>query len=814
MQKWATLVLLAAILEPILTAQQAPTKPVNVDQLNQLLIADRGLRDDKMASQLTGLQLTERANSAALSRWQQQLPGSRSREALVALADASAFLNLPATEIPAIAPPDGAAQKTMLLRAIDYLNKILPLLPNFFATRETTRFEDTPAGMLVRHIEPYRQLGLPVGAIADTERSQFQHMHVLSKSRVAVAYRDGQEVEDAGEPRKNAEHNPAPAADVLATSGEFGPILKVVFKDALKGGIAWSHWEQGDAWPAAVFRYEVPPDKSHFMVTYGAATESQFPAYHGEIRLDAANGNVLRITVITDMVLPYSGVKTGIAVEYGAVVIGTEAYNCPVRSVSLSRMPVAVAGKDPHSSPAPLQTRINDVAFTQYHLLRAESRIVTADNAEPAVNEPAQPAAPAVSLVSAAASSNSAPTAAGESQAAPAPVGQAATNASAAGPAPGPTAPAAPERVQGPKQTAAQAPTAAIAGKGQTTLRVRANLVLLDVVVTKHDKPVPGLEQKNFHIDVDGKEQTIASFDEHRAQATQPRIEQPALPPNTYTNVPVYPEASAETVLLLDGLNTPLIDQMNLRRQMIDYLGQIAPGTKIAIFTMGRQLRLASNFTTDIGEVVRALKGAKSGPQQSGPLAAQSLTRDSNETSNDLLGVGAAAQPAGPNSIANTPTGATNGPMSAAQVIQAFQAETNSFQTDVRVDMTLEQLNDLARALSILPVRKNVIWFSVTFPLVIDPESPLFEARAERSYYKQVEKTTQLLSDARIAITRWTRAAFWFHRCSARQIIRREETARSERRRRRSNTSTWRNTPRWTRLRLTPVARPITTRMH
>jgi VWFA-related protein len=629
--------------------------------------------------------------------------------------------------------------------------------------------------MLVRktHVEPYRQLGLPAGTIANTERLQYQPLHVISKSAVAVAYRDGQEVEDVGDSRNRKGKNSAPPEDVLATSGEFGPILAVVFTDATKGKITWSHWEQGGAGPNAVFHYEVPQDKSHFLVAYKAETENQFPAYHGEITIDPATGTVLRITMISDIAPPYQGVKTGIVVEYAPVTIGEQSYSCPVRSVSFSRMPVVVGGRNPQASPAPLQTRINDVAFTQYHLLRAESHIVSADNAGSQANPPTQaavpePTAPPASFVApTAAPSDSASAPVVQPSAIATPVEQPAPSISTANSAPGPSANSTPAQAQTsppasqdalsaastPVPTPAPAPFAAEAQS--SVLHVESNLVLLDVVVTKRDKPVEGLDQKRFHIFVDGKEQVIAAFDEHRAQAAPAPVERPSLPPNTYTNVPIYPEASAATVLLLDGLNTPATDQINLRQQMIDYLGKIKPGTKIAIFTMGRQLRMASNFTTDIGEVMMALNAAKSAPQQSGPLGAQTLTQDANAASNTQQGITGTAQPNGlPSDQPPPSTSPMTGPLSTAQVIQAFQAESNSFQTDMRVDLTLDALQQLARSLSVIPLRKNVIWFSASFPFRIDPDMSLGTAAFDstRDYYDQVEKTTQLLSDARIAI--------------------------------------------------------------
>ena len=107
-------------------------------------------------------------------------------------------------------------------------------------------------------------------------------------------------------------------------------------------------------------------------------------------------------------------------------------------------------------------------------------------------------------------------------------------------------------------------------------------LALVDVVVTDRGYPIHGLDKNQFRILEDGREQTIASFDEHQPNSTATiAVTAPKLPPHTFTNVPTYPETQTVNVLLLDGLNTLLPDQMRVRQQMLDYMGQIQPGTPL-----------------------------------------------------------------------------------------------------------------------------------------------------------------------------------------------------------------------------------------
>src|SRR6202044_3794657 len=61
----------------------------------------------------------------------------------------------------------------------------------------------------------------------------------------------------------------------------------------------------------------------------------------------------------------------------------------------------------------------------------------------------------------------------------------------------------------------------------------------------------------------------------------------------------------------------------------------------------------------------------------------------------------------------------------ATSAMQQFAADYTSFQIDVRVQTTLDAFQTLARYLNVIPGRKNVIWFSGSFPLSIDPDSSL-----------------------------------------------------------------------------------------
>ena len=273
-----------------------------------------------------------------------------------------------------------------------------------------------------------------------------------------------------------------------------------------------------------------------------------------------------------------------------------------------------------------------------------------------------------------------------------------------------------------------------------TVLHASTSLVLVDVVVTDHGKPVHGIDRNRFHLYEDGREQRIASFDEHQpppasAHAAAVAAHIAALPPHTYTNVPPYPDSGAVNVLLLDALNTPMADQQEERKEMIEYLGKIPPGTPIAIFTLASRLQLITGFTTDAALLVKVMKGKAAAPSQSVVLEDQA-----NSVQLEME-----------NKIYQMEIG--NVSAQAIEAVKEFEADYTAVQNNLRTRVTLDALQELARYLSGIPGRKNVIWFAGSFPITIDPDPALPRSMRNMDQYgTEIRRTGALLTAARVAV--------------------------------------------------------------
>jgi hypothetical protein len=343
-------------------------KPVSVAELEQNVQLDEKKRDSVAAKELSRLRLTERLSNANLTHLKAALPGARSREALVALADASAFLDPPATEISGAPAPDPAEERKIIALMVNYLGSTLPKLPNFYATRSTVRYDDA----------------------SDDPYAPAAPLHKGGVSSATVVYSDGKEIVDPG-PLKRKQANPEEMG--LVASGTFGPILSTVVGDASRSQMKFSRWEKGTDSLLAVFRVAVPKDKSHYQVTYRNPSQTQATeqpvAYHGELSIDPATGAILYVTVQADLEPGVEVVHADTMVEYGPVDIGGKTYICPMRSVSLSqgrsrklvyRNAIEFDGR---LSLGPQITRLNDVTFANFHLFRAEGRLLTGDEMAP-----------------------------------------------------------------------------------------------------------------------------------------------------------------------------------------------------------------------------------------------------------------------------------------------------------------------------------------------------------------------------------------------------------------------------------------------
>ena len=261
-------------------------------------------------------------------------------------------------------------------------------------------------------------------------------------------------------------------------------------------------------------------------------------------------------------------------------------------------------------------------------------------------------------------------------------------------------------------QTAAPTPPPSSPAPAQSsttpvqTIKATAQLVVVDVVVTgSSHKPVHGLKATDFTLTENNIPQVVRNFEEHTALTPADATKfapMPKLPLGIFTNYNPAPANGAVNILLLDALNTPMRDQAYVRQQILSYLKSVSPGTRIAIFGLTTRLVLLQGFTSDPEMLKNVMTKA---PNKGSPLL------------DDQVGGGGIQNSAADNleDLDADPTLVAN--------VREFEAMNQSFQLQLRAKYTLDAMNQIARYLSGIPGRKNLIWFSGSFPVNILPDA-------------------------------------------------------------------------------------------
>ena len=255
------------------------------------------------------------------------------------------------------------------------------------------------------------------------------------------------------------------------------------------------------------------------------------------------------------------------------------------------------------------------------------------------------------------------------------------------------------------------------------TFRAGTRLVHVSVVV--HDRngnPVGDLAARDFTLLENGKAQRIELFSiETRSAAAAARQ---ALPANTFSNRLDGVAGGTATVLLFDRLNTRYEDQQMARDQIVKVLAALQPTDRVALYVLeSDRVRVLHDFTTDARGLVRVLSRYLAGMTSVALDAAEAAPPEFVKT-------GDAADDAEAEAWLKQTT----------EMVAAFYNER-------RGTSTTDALEAIAHRLAGIRGRKNLIWVSSAFPLVInDPKM------GPRSLSPEIRRATRAINDADVAV--------------------------------------------------------------
>jgi VWFA-related protein len=206
--------------------------------------------------------------------------------------------------------------------------------------------------------------------------------------------------------------------------------------------------------------------------------------------------------------------------------------------------------------------------------------------------------------------------------------------------------------------------------------------VVVDVVVTDaKGNPVEGLKPDDFKLMEDGVVQPLHFFDVHNgavAGASQQALDL-NLPPNTFSNLISAPSDKPVTVLLYDMLDTPQSFFPNAHQALVKFIKDQGSSTRIAIFVLTDRLHMLQGFTDDETRLMQAVN-SKGATSQAPPLRQAPFL--------DLTDAG----------------------------LTSLEIKEMMYLGIKRHRITVDAFIELARFVSALPGRKNLIWMSGSFP--------------------------------------------------------------------------------------------------
>jgi VWFA-related protein len=267
-----------------------------------------------------------------------------------------------------------------------------------------------------------------------------------------------------------------------------------------------------------------------------------------------------------------------------------------------------------------------------------------------------------------------------------------------------------------------------------TTITSSTELVLIPAVVSdKSGTHVSGLKKEDFALKQDGKSHPIAIFEEVRTSSA--RLRRSEGEQRTFSNVnPGGSDYHRLSIIVLDFVNTPFADQSSARSALLKFLSDVADsGEPMCLLTLtSGGLALLHDFTDDPKLLAAALGKT---PGHAAPLIHEQ-TVDPHHPTGDALAA-----------------------LITALIRGQLQSEAHlaSLESKTAASITVEALQQIAKAFRGLPGRKSLIWASSGFPfslssssyLMCEPACPVHQRNEMQSSY---DNLWRLMNDAQIAI--------------------------------------------------------------
>ncbi len=270
--------------------------------------------------------------------------------------------------------------------------------------------------------------------------------------------------------------------------------------------------------------------------------------------------------------------------------------------------------------------------------------------------------------------------------------------------------------------------------EGKIEFHTQTVLVQVPIVVTdKSGNHVRGLTKEDFEIQENGKDQKISNFEE--IVSTNGKFPVVAAQPGEFTNLTLSEQQPRTvTVIALDTINTPFLDQANGRRELIKYLADsLDSGQVLALMIItSHGLKVVQGLTGDPTELIQVLKKAVGGASMT---SGEGVDAQAEAAAGDF--------PVVPQiTMGSNPAAAVNAFIEHGDAIHA------RFQQQNAIEDTMNAFLGIAWSLSGVPGRKSVIWATGGFPFALSSPEVIPGGYLSALY----ERAMQALATAQVSV--------------------------------------------------------------
>jgi VWFA-related protein len=266
-----------------------------------------------------------------------------------------------------------------------------------------------------------------------------------------------------------------------------------------------------------------------------------------------------------------------------------------------------------------------------------------------------------------------------------------------------------------------------------TIFTASTELVLVPTVVNdKSGAYIAGLKKEEFALKQDGKSYPIAIFEEVKTDTA--RLRRAGGEHGTFSNFePGSSDYHRLNIIVWDFVNTPFADQANAKNALLKFLSEVAEsGEPMCLLALTRRgLTLLHDFTDDPKLLATALRQARS---DNAPLIHESVVAPEHP----------------PGGLAAALTKLIREQLESEAVLASTEAKDAA-------SITVQALQQIAKAFRGLPGRKSLIWASSGFPFSLSPPStllcePTCPVHQRSEMQAAYDNLWRLMNDAQIAI--------------------------------------------------------------